>query len=86
MHARDSEPIVRGWHTRPWSWPMAPHATCMGSWHAVSEPYACPLKVVIETGLKTIAKNTYPGLETVVFCGFTPQEQAELSDFANSVA
>ena len=47
---------------------------------------ACPLKVVIEKGLETIAKNTYPGLETVVFCGFTPQEQAELSDFAASVA
>jgi O-acetyl-ADP-ribose deacetylase (regulator of RNase III) len=31
----------------------------------------CPLKVVIKTGLETIAKNTYPGLETVVFCGFT---------------
>ena len=46
----------------------------------------CPLKVVIETGLETIAKNTYPGLETVVFCGFTPQEQAELSVFADSVA
>ena len=46
----------------------------------------CPLKIVIETGLKAIAKNTYPGLETVVFCGFTPQEQAELSDFAASVA
>ena len=48
----------------------------------------CPLKVkvVIETGLQTIAKTTYPGLETVVFCGFTPQEQAQLSDFANSVA
>ena len=26
LHARDSEPIVRGWHTRPWSWPMASHA------------------------------------------------------------
>ena len=25
-------------------------------------------------------------LETVVFCGFTPQEQAELSVFADSVA
>ena len=46
----------------------------------------CPLKVVIETGLETIAKNTYPGLKTVVFCGFTPQEQAQLSDFADSVA
>ena len=30
LHARDSEPVVRGWHTRPWSWLMAPHATCMG--------------------------------------------------------
>ena len=46
----------------------------------------CPLKVVIEKALETIAKNTYSGLETVVFCGFTPQEQAELSDFAASVA
>jgi O-acetyl-ADP-ribose deacetylase (regulator of RNase III) len=46
----------------------------------------CPLKVVIETGLMTIAKNTYPGLETVVFCGFTPQEQAELDGFAARVA
>ena len=47
---------------------------------------ACPLKVVIEKGLEAIAKSTYPGLEAVVFCGFTPQEQAELSDFAASVA
>ena len=46
----------------------------------------CPLKVVIEKGLETIAKNTYSGLETVVFCGFTPQEQAELSDIAASLA
>ena len=44
------------------------------------------LKVVIETGLKTIAKNTYPGLETIVFCGFTPQEQSELNDLAASLA
>ena len=46
----------------------------------------CPLKVVIQKGLETIAKNTFPGLETVVFCGFTPQEQAELSDIAASLA
>ena len=46
----------------------------------------CPLKVVIETGLKAIAKNTYSGLETIVFCGFTPQEQAELHDLAASLA
>ena len=46
----------------------------------------CPLKVVIEKGLETIAKNTYPGLETVVFCGFTPQEQAVLSDIAKAIA
>ena len=38
----------------------------------------CPLKVVIETGLKAIAKNTYPGLETVVFCGFSVEEIVEL--------
>ena len=25
----------------------------------------CPLKVVIKKGLETIAKNTFPGLETV---------------------
>ena len=46
----------------------------------------CPLKIVIETGLKAIAKNTYSGLETIVFCGFTPQEQAELHDLAASLA
>ena len=46
----------------------------------------CPLKVVIQMGLETIAKNVYPGLETVVFCGFTPQEQAELSDIAKAIA
>ena len=46
----------------------------------------CPLKVVIETGLKAIAKNTYSGLETVVFCGFTPQEQGEIHDLAASLA
>ena len=43
----------------------------------------CPLKVVIQKGLETIAKHTYSGLETVVFCGFTPrEEQAEVSDIA----
>ena len=41
---------------------------------------------MIETALNAIAKNTHPGLETVVFCGFTSQEQAELSDIAASVA
>ena len=46
----------------------------------------CPLKIVIETGLKAIAKNTYSGLETVVFCGFTPQEQGEIHDLAASLA
>ena len=34
----------------------------------------------------TIAKNTYSGLETVVFCGFTPQEQGEIHDLAASLA
>ena len=46
----------------------------------------CPLNVVIATGLKAIAKNTYSGLETVVFCGFTPQEQGEIHDLAASLA
>ena len=41
---------------------------------------------MIQMGLETIAKNVYPGLETVVFCGFTPQEQAELSDIAKAIA
>ena len=36
--------------------------------------------------MKAIAKNTYSGLETIVFCGFTPQEQAELHDLAASLA
>ena len=46
----------------------------------------CPLKVVIQKGLESIAKNVYNGLETVVFCGFTAQEQAELSDIAKVIA
>ena len=46
----------------------------------------CPLKVVIQKGLEAIAKNVYPGMETVVFCGFTYQEQAELSDIAKTIA
>jgi len=37
---------------------------------------ACPLSVVnMKTGLDAIAKHAYSGLETVVFCGFTHQEQ-----------
>lgn len=46
----------------------------------------CPLNVVIQKGLETIAKNVYPGLETVVFCGFTPSEQSELSKIAVTIA
>ena len=46
----------------------------------------CPLKVVIQKGLESIAKNVYAGLETVVFCGFTPQEQGEIHDLAASLA
>eukprot|EP00966_Prymnesium_polylepis_P153216 3539144-Prymnesium_polylepis.1 len=38
----------------------------------------CPLKTVIKTGIDAIAKNIYPGLEQVVYCGFTPTEQAFL--------
>ena len=54
---------------------------------------SCPLKVVIKTGLDAIAKHaypggygygsitiTYPGLETVVFCGFTQHEQTVIRD------
>ena len=37
---------------------------------------------MIKKGLDSLANNVYPGLETVVFCGFTSQEQAELSDMA----
>ena len=46
----------------------------------------CPLGVVIKKGLQTIAKNVYPGLETVVFCSFTPWEQDELSEVAKGIA
>eukprot|EP00966_Prymnesium_polylepis_P057346 1328096-Prymnesium_polylepis.1 len=38
----------------------------------------CSLKTVIKTGIDAIAKNIYPGLEQVVYCGFTPTEQAFL--------
>ena len=40
--------------------------------------YLCPLSVVIKTGIDAIAKHAYPGLETVVFCGFTIQEQTTI--------
>ena len=57
MHARDSEPIVRGWHTRPWSWPMAPHATCMGSrghaWGAREVAASCA-RVIDGCGVRII--------------------------------
>ncbi len=34
-----------------------------------------PLPAIIKTGIETIAKNTYPGLERVYFCAFMPEEQ-----------
>lgn len=46
----------------------------------------CPLRVVIKTGLEAIAKNAYPGLETVVFCGFTSEEQGVLRELADGLA
>lgn len=39
---------------------------------------SCPLHTVIKTGLNAIAKYAYPGLKTIVFCGFTHEEQKEL--------
>ncbi len=46
----------------------------------------CPLKSVIKRGMDAIAKNTYPGLEQVVFCGFTYQEQMELDSILKDIA
>lgn len=39
----------------------------------------CSLRTVIETGIKAIAENTYPGLQRVFFCGFTQEEKATFS-------
>lgn len=39
---------------------------------------SCPLRTIIEIGLKTIVKYAYDGLKTVVLCGFTKEEQMEL--------
>ena len=44
----------------------------------------CPLERVVLMGLRTIAKNAYPGLETVVFCGFTHEEKKVLFDVAKA--
>ena len=46
----------------------------------------CPLKTVIKRGMDAIAKNTYPGLEQVVFCGFTPSEHMELDAIVKDIA
>ena len=45
----------------------------------------CPLKTVIKRGMDAIAKNTYPGLEQVVCCGFTPNEQNELNAIVSDI-
>jgi len=45
----------------------------------------CPLKTVIKRGMDAIAKNTYPGLEQVVFCGFTSNEQMELDSILQDI-
>jgi O-acetyl-ADP-ribose deacetylase len=46
----------------------------------------CPLKTVIKRGMDAIAKNTYPGLEQVVFCAFTSNEQMELDSILKDIA
>ena len=35
--------------------------------------------------MDAIAKNTYPGLEQVVFCGFMPNEQMELHSILTDI-
>lgn len=45
----------------------------------------CPLKTVIKTGMDAIAKNAYPGLEKVFYCGFTVQEQKELREIVYDI-
>ena len=45
---------------------------------------SCPLSVVIKTGRLAIARHAYPGLQTVVFCGFTSEERAVISDVAKT--
>ena len=39
----------------------------------------CSLKTIIETGLKSIADNSYNGLDRVFFCGFTNEEKSLIS-------
>ena len=41
--------------------------------------------LMIKTGMDTIAKNAYPGLEKVVYCGFTVQEQKELREIVYDI-
>lgn len=45
----------------------------------------CPLKTVVKKGMDAIAKNTYPGLQQVVFCGFTGEEQRVLEEIVAEI-
>ena len=45
----------------------------------------CPLKTVVKKGMDTIAKNTYLGLQQVIFCGFTNEEQRVLEEIVAEI-
>ena len=45
----------------------------------------CPLDTVIKTALESIAKYAYAGLQTVVFCGYTPEERHVITHLAEGI-
>ena len=45
----------------------------------------CPLKTVIKRGMDAIAKNTYPGLSTIIYSAFTPGEQDEMNSIISDI-
>ena len=47
---------------------------------------SCSLPDIIKTGLETIAKNTYPGLERVYFCAFMPEEKRVVWEICDKIA
>ena len=45
----------------------------------------CPLKTIVKTALESIATHAYPGLQTIVFCGFTSTEKMTISELAHDI-
>ena len=47
---------------------------------------SCSLQDIVKTGLETIAKNTYSGLERVYFCAFMPEEKRVVREICDEIA